>query len=175
MLEHPTEPGETVGSGAVAPIGVREQRREHRAMDMGVLSQVDRGQVEAERFDATQQPLHAEQSRVLAAVLAQARDDHPQITLELGRDSESLRRLASSRLQPSGDKAEQHAIRHVVIARRDRCQRLGELGAIGRHALAHGVAHAGECSRLRQPACELGCLPAIPIEREVALPAQSST
>ena len=105
--------------------------------------------MESERLDAAQQPLHSEQSRVLPAVGAQTRDDHPYITLELDGGDVPLRRVAPRRLEPRCDQAKQHAVRHVVIARRERCQRLGELGAIRRNALAHGVAHARERSRLR--------------------------
>src|SRR5437899_2984297 len=82
-LERQAQPRETVRRSSVTPIGVAQQGREHGAMDMRVLSHVDRGEVKAERLNAAQQPLHTEQSRVLAAVRAQTGDDNAQITVEL--------------------------------------------------------------------------------------------
>ncbi len=111
-------------------------------MDMRVLPHVDRGQVKAERLDASQQPQHAEQTGVLAAVRAQARVDHAQVTLELGGGGVAAGIIAPRRLQTGRHQAEQHAVGHVVIPRGNRGQRLGELGAIGRDPLAHAVAHA---------------------------------
>ena len=59
LREHSLQPREAVGRWARVPLRVRKQRREHRAMDVRMLSHVDRRHVEAERLDAAQQPLHA--------------------------------------------------------------------------------------------------------------------
>src|SRR3989441_8170472 len=107
-LECTAQPGETVSRSSGTPIGVAQQGREHGAMDMRVLSHVDRGEVKAERLDAAQQPLHTEQSRMLAAVRAQTRDDNAQITLELGRGGVAVRRrlIASRRIEARRDQTE---------------------------------------------------------------------
>ena len=107
LLEHAAQPGEPVWGGAVVPVRVFQEGREHRAMDMSVLSQVDRGQVEAERLDAAQQALHTEQSGMLSPVRAEARDHQTEIPLQLrgGAVAFGRRCIAPGRLEPRRDQA----------------------------------------------------------------------
>ena len=141
VLQHPSKPDQAVVGSARAPVRVAEQGCQYRAVDARVLPYVDRGQVKTERLDAAQQTLHAEQPRVLAAVGAQARDDGAEIALQVGSRSVPAKLIASRCLEPGRQESEQHTVRHVVVTGRNRGQRLGELGGIGRDPLAHRVAH----------------------------------
>ena len=85
VLEDLPEPSGSIGRIAGAPGGVTEQRPDHGAMHVRMLAQVDGGQVEAERLDPSQQALDAEQTCMIAAMRAQARDDLAQVALQLRR------------------------------------------------------------------------------------------
>ena len=54
-----------------------EQLTDHASVDLRVLAAVEGGQVEAERGDAHQQPLHELQAGLRAAVFVEAGGDEP--------------------------------------------------------------------------------------------------
>jgi hypothetical protein len=70
-------------AAARRPLGVSQSLRYDTAMRTRILADVERGEMEAERPDAADEPPHLEQAAVLALVGTQAVGDEIQIAEEL--------------------------------------------------------------------------------------------
>src|SRR5262249_15205665 len=96
---------------------VIETLADDAVMDLGVLTQIERGEVEAEGLHATDEPLHIAPAGMEALVSLQARGDQLEIAQELLRTFVCIRTPVVGEPQPLGHLAEEHAIRHAIVAR----------------------------------------------------------
>ncbi len=87
-------------------------------MHAGVLPDVERGEVEAERAHPAQHAPHVEQPGVLAVVGGEAVGDDLQVVDQLLDALVVAGTAVVGGAQPLRHLAEQHAIRHAVVARR---------------------------------------------------------
>ena len=117
-IEHGRKACRTFSRRTLAPFRIREALRQHLMVNVGMLTHIDRGQMEPERAYTTQEPLHIEQSRSPSAVGGKALGDQPDVVGKLRRGLILFRQRLVGGTQALSHLPEEDAIRHPVMARR---------------------------------------------------------
>ncbi len=87
-------------------------------MHLRVLPHVERREVQAERAHAAQEPPDQEQAGMASAIGFEAAGDDREVVDQLLDSFVLARAMVVGGAQALGDLAEQHAVRHLVVARR---------------------------------------------------------
>ncbi len=119
-------------------------------MHLRILAHVQRHQVKAEGMDAPQQPLHGEQSGMLALVERQALGDQFDVGEQLRDLFVRIDIVVVSRLQALLDQAQEHPVRHVAVTCGDRVISVLEYAAIFLDLVEHALAEGGAVCRLAE-------------------------
>ena len=124
-----------LGGRARHPVRVVEPLADDAMMDLGVLAQVERGQVKPEGFHAPDQPLHVAPAGVKSLVRLQAGRDQLEIAQELLRTFVAIRPAVVGETQPFGHLPQEHAVRHAVVAHGRDAERAGNQRGVQLDAL----------------------------------------
>src|SRR5687767_4792456 len=107
-------------------------------MHSGVLSYVERRQVETEGLDAPPQTLHAPRPGMFTSAREQALVQETQVGEELRRLAVGSGRVSQRRFEAPIDVEEKGAVRHVAPARRQPALDLGLQAAVRRQTRFEG-------------------------------------
>jgi len=131
-------------------VRIVEALADHAVMDLGLLAQVERGQVEAEGLDAADQPLHVAPAGVETAIGAQRARDQLEIAQELLRALVAVRPALVGEPQALAELPEEHAVRHAIVAHRRDALRTRDQRGIQLDALRELGHHRAAARALRQ-------------------------
>ena len=99
------------------PIGRTDALADDLVVHMGVLRDIERGEMEAERADAAHETAHEKISGMAAAVQDQARCGELEVGEQLVRTEVAVRTRFVSGLEPLAELAEEDPVRHSVVTR----------------------------------------------------------
>ena len=158
-----------LGGRAHHPVRIVETLRDHAMVDFRVLAKIECRQVEAEGLHAANEALHVAPAGVKSLVRLEARGDQLEIAQELLRVFVSVRPAVVGEAQSLGDLAQEHAIRHAVVAHgrdaeRARNQRGVLLDALGEIGIDRAAARA-----LREQLREHATLAVIRVDDDLLL------
>ena len=138
-LQRAAQGGGASFGAAVHERRVRQQLTDNSPVDEGILAHVQGGEVEAEGLDPEQQPGGAVQTRVRAAVVAQAGGDQLQVSEESPGRGVGVPAAIPRVLEARPTEPQQDAVRHVVVTRGDALGDLGHLPPVVAAALLHDL------------------------------------
>ena len=141
-------------------------------MHVRMLSDVERRQMKTEGAHPAHEPAHQEISGVASPILEQAVGGEPDIGQQFVGILIGVGPAFVGRLEPLADLAEEHAVRHAVVARRR--QRLGarQYRAVGIDARGQRGAHADAVRALAQGLGELAAFGEIRRNDQLLMPMQ---
>jgi hypothetical protein len=128
--QHFDEPRVLRLRAALPPVRIGQSLRHHRVMHAGVLAQVQRGEVKAERINARQQATHQEQARMHAAIGAHAVGNERDSAAKLRRPFVAVGPAFQRVVQARRNLPEQHPIGHRVVACGGESRCIGQQGAV---------------------------------------------
>ena len=141
--EHRLQNRRPVGGRAVRKVGIGEQTSRHPAMDLGVLAQVESGQMETEGPDPPLEPPNQTESGVNAAVALEAGGDDVEVVEHGARIVIGVVLVRERVAEPLPDHRQQGAVRHFAVATRHPVGDLGHLLAVRVAACDHLLVDAG--------------------------------
>ena len=110
----------------VSQLRIVQPLADHAMVDLGLLAQIERGQVKAESLHAPDQALHVGPAGVEAAIRLEAGGDEFEVAQELLRPFVTIGPAVVGEPQPLGHLPEEHAIRHAIVARGRDALRAGD-------------------------------------------------
>ncbi len=115
-----------------------------------MLAQIERGQVKPESLHAPDETLHIAPAGVKALVRLEAGRDQLEIAQELLRTFVAVGPAVVGEAQPLGNLAEEHAIRHAIVAHGRDAERAGNQRGVQLDALAELGIDRASAGALRQ-------------------------